>query len=130
MLFHEVQIWSAYVSDPCPHTNPRKRKYVVIACKHNERAYGFLINSAIGPFLLKRPDNLACQVTLKATDHRFLHKQSYLDCSQLFPFYLNEINARMGALTQATVDDIINIVRSTKLIERRFQKMILANGAV
>lgn len=116
-------VWHFFHVSKCSHTHPPKDKFVLIVCADSE-CRGFLVNSDISGFIQKRADMLACQVEIKKSDYYFLVKDSYLDCSQLYPFDDMELLNGRGAVTQGTKAAIKKAVSVAKTIEKRYQDLI------
>ncbi len=116
-------VWHFFHVKNCPHTNPPKDKFTVIVCKDSE-CMGFFVNSHINKFIQKRPSMLACQVAVKASDYWFLSSDSYLDCSQLYPFDDILLVDGRGSVTEQTKAQIKQVVLNAKTIEKRYQKLI------
>ena len=71
---------------------------------------GFLINSEIHPYILKRPLLLACQVEIKASDYSFLDHDSYIACNELFFFKNTELIDKRCSVNIATKANIQKVV--------------------
>ena len=117
-------IWRVYLVRNCCHTHPSKDKFVVIMCRDIE-FMGFLINSKISKFVLKKPDLLACQVILSTSDYGFLSHDSYLDCSQIYPFGDTELVIGRERINEKTKSEIKNVVSTAKTIEKHYKNLIL-----
>jgi hypothetical protein len=65
----------------CSFTTPPKDKFVVIAALEPEPIL-FVINSEINKWLQDRPDLRDRQTTLHQSDHRFLGRDSFLNCTE------------------------------------------------
>lgn len=116
--------WYIYHVKNCCHVKPTpKDKFVVIVCR-DLKAMGFLVNSEIRPYVQKRPNLLACQVIIEASSHKCLDYDSYVDCSNLYPFEDTELSAR-NPITKQAKEDIKKAVTNSKTIELRYQKLIL-----
>jgi len=88
---------------------------------------GFLINSKISKFVLKKPDLLACQVILSTSDYGFLSHDSYLDCGQLYPFGDAELVIGRERINEKTKSEIKNVVSKAKTIEKHYKNLILSS---
>lgn len=88
---------------------------------------GFLINSGIHPFILKRPELLVCQVKIKALNYRFLDHDSYIDCIELCDFEDAELLDRRAPINIVTKAEIKKAVEGSETIAPRYQKLILSN---
>jgi hypothetical protein len=86
---------------------------------------GFLINTGVHEYIRKRPDLLACQVTIKATDYTFLDHDSYIDCVDLYTFNDKELADSRGCIKIHTMADIKRVVAIAKTIAPHFKKLII-----
>jgi len=117
-------IWRVYRVKNCRHTNPPKDKFIVIVCIDVE-CMGFLINSTISAFILKKPYMAECQVALSKSDYGFLFHDSYLDCAQIYAFKYAELIVGLGLVNDKTKAEIKTVVSKAKTIEKRYQELIL-----
>lgn len=78
MVFQAGQVFYLW----CRFCNPQKNKYFVLAVVEPVPRF-FLINSALNAFQEKRPHVLASILPIKRSACRFLHHDSYLDCTAL-----------------------------------------------
>jgi len=119
-----VDLWHIYHVKNCRHAKPvPKDKFVVIVCRDTQ-AMGFFINTEINSLIMNRPELLACQVIIKASDHRCLNWNSYVDCNELFPFEDAELSVRNSVVKQ-TRDAIKSAVNISETLEARHRKLIL-----
>lgn len=119
-----VALWHIYHVKNCRHAKPvPKDKFVVIVCRDTQ-AMGFFINKEINSYIMNRPELLACQVVIKASDHRCLNWNSYVDCNELFPFEDAELSVRNSVVKQ-TRDAIKSAVNISETLEARHRKLIL-----
>jgi len=119
-----VALWHIYHVKNCRHAKPvPKDKFVVIVCRDTQ-AMGFFINTEINSLIMNRPELLACQVIIKASDHRCLNWNSYVDCNELFPFEDAELSVRNSVVKQ-TRDAIKSAVNISETLEARHRKLIL-----
>jgi hypothetical protein len=88
---------------------------------------GFLVNSTIHPFILKRPYLLECQVMLRNSDYGFLFHDSYLDCGRIYAFKDAELVVGLELVNDKTKADIKTAVAKSKTIEKKYQDLILSN---
>ena len=86
---------------------------------------GFLVNSAIKQYILKRPYLLECQVMLSESDYGFLSHDSYLDCGRIYPFEDGELVVGFELINDKTKAEIKTVVSKAKTIEKRYQELIL-----
>lgn len=82
MIFQAGQVFHLW----CHFCNPQKNKYFVLAVVEPVPRF-FLINSAVNAFQAKRPHLLASILPLKSSACRFLHHNSFLDCTALIGGY-------------------------------------------
>jgi hypothetical protein len=102
-----------------------KDKLTAVVCK-DLHCMGFLINSAIHPFILKRPDLLASQVKIKVSDYKCLQHDSYIDCIDLLDFSDAELsNNERDPINIVTKAKIRKAVADSKTITNRFKRLIL-----
>jgi len=119
-------IWRVYRVKNCRYTHPPKDKLVIIVCRDTE-CMGFLVNSKIHPFILKRPYLFACQVKLSNSDYGFLFRDSYLDCGRIYPFKDAELVVGVELINDKTKADIKTAVANSKTIEKKYRDLILSN---
>lgn len=67
-----------------PWTGVDHEKFLIVGGVANDRILvcTVMINSQINQYIMKRPNLLACQVKLKASDYDFLDHDSYANCAQ------------------------------------------------
>lgn len=67
-----------------PWTGVDHEKFLIVGGVANDRILVCtgMINSQINQYIMKRPNLLACQVKLKASDYDFLDHDSYANCAQ------------------------------------------------
>jgi hypothetical protein len=119
--------WCIYHVKNCSHVRPfPKNKFTAIVCK-DKKCMGFLINSIVRPFILKRPDLLRCQVKIKASDYKFLDHDSYIDCVELYPFEDTDLIDKKDTINMITKAEIKRAVKGSDTIVTRYQKLILSN---
>jgi hypothetical protein len=116
-------VWWFFFVRNTLYTVPRKDKYVLIVCT-DAHCNGFFVNSTINPFTSKHPELLACQVPLKASDYRFLQHDSYLDCSQLFPFDSDELLDGRGSVTEQTKAEVKRAVAGAVTIPQKYKDLV------
>lgn len=117
-------VWRIYRIKNCRHTIPHKDKFAIIVCKDIEYM-GFLINSKIHPYLIKRPYLYECQILLSKEDYRFLFHDSFLDCTKIYPFKNDELVTGLGIINDKTKTEIKSIVAQAKTIEKRYISLLL-----
>jgi hypothetical protein len=119
-----VALWHIYHVKNCRHAKPDpKDKFVVIVCK-DVQAMGFFINTEINSYIKNRPELLACQVLIQASDHKCLDWNSYVDCHELFRFEDAELSIR-NPVAKQTREAIKNAVNISELLVERYRKLIL-----
>ena len=116
-------VWRTYRIKDCRHTMPRKDKFTIIVCKDAEYM-GFLVNSAIHPYISKRPYLLECQIILTKAHYGFLFHDSYLDCTKIYPFEDNELDIGLGIISDKTKAEIKLVVAKARTIEERYKNLI------
>ena len=120
-------IWYIYYIRKCRHAKPKpKDKFVVIVCNASG-LWGFFINTDVRPFVQRQPELSACQVTIKAIDYKCLNHNSYVDCTELYPFEEVELHDIKDPINQQTKAEIKKAVSMSKTIVVRHQKLILAS---
>jgi hypothetical protein len=117
------KVWGIFRVNNCRHTIPHKLKFVFIVCEDIE-CMGFLVNKGIGRFISQRPSMLQCQVVLKKADYHFLFNDSYLDCSQLYPFDDEELAIQIGQVLDETKQEIKEVVSQAKTIPELYRNLI------
>lgn len=119
-----VPLWHIYHVKNCRHAKPEpKDKFVVIVCR-DVQAMGFFINTEINSYIKNRPELLACQVVIEASDHKCLDWKSYVDCRKLFPFEDAELSIRNSVIKQ-TREAIKSAVNISETLVERHKKLIL-----
>jgi hypothetical protein len=119
--------WCIYHVNNCIYAKPKpKNKFVVIVCT-TPYYMGFLINSKIHPFIMKRPDLLCGQVKIRASNYQFLSRDSYIDCIDLYQFKRTDLIDFRTSVNIITKAEILKAVKNSKTIETRYQKIILGN---
>jgi hypothetical protein len=119
-------IWYIYHVKNCRHAKPTpKDKLVIIVCS-DTKPWGFFINTGIRQFVQKQPELLVCQVSIKATNHKCLDYDSYVDCTELYPFEDTELLDVRDPVNKQTKAEIKKAVTVSKTIVERHQKLILA----
>jgi len=117
----------------CEFTTPAKEKYLVLACPGGQPLL-FIMNSAIHPFIERRPELRRCQVLLRAAEYDFLDHDSYINCSQVVDVLTEaeilhqistDIRRIQGELTERTKRAIIRVVGSAKTIDKRTKRRII-----
>ena len=88
---------------------------------------GFLVNKGIGNYVIQRPDMLKCQVAIKKADYHFLFTDSYLDCSQIYPFQDNELGIGIGQVNDTTKTAIKEVVSTARTISKNYRNLILSS---
>lgn len=117
--------WYIYHVINCIHVRPKpKNKFTAIVCK-DLNCLGFLINTEIHPFIMKRPDLLASQVKIKASNYKCLKHDSYIDCIDLYDFHDSELLDRRDPINLINKAEIKKAVANSKTIENRYQKLIM-----
>ena len=118
----------------CDFTTPPKPKFAVLVCADPESLL-FLVNSRVNAFVERRPDLLACQLRLKATDYPFLRHDSFLDCAEVRRFadpeavagqLVADLTRTKGELTEDTVGSLLGIVRASRTLSRVHKRAIEA----
>ena len=119
--------WCIYHVKHCSHTRPApKNKFVVIVCR-DLKCMGFLINSEIHPFILKKPELLKSQVKIRASNYNFLDHDSYIDCVELYEFDDAELLDWRAPVNIVTKAEIKKVVGDSDAIVPYHQKLILGN---
>ena len=117
-------VWRIYRIKNCRYTNPHKNKFVVIVCKDTEYM-GFLVNSAISPYISNRPAMLECQIILSKSDYGCLFHDSYLNCAQTRAFGDAELVIGLELVNEKTKSEIKTVVAKAKTIENHYRSLIL-----
>ena len=100
-----------------------KYKYVVLACL--KPLFGFMINSRINPFITEHPKLLVCEVPIKKLEHSFLKQDSFIDCREICPLTLEELNQPVGELNIQVIQQIIKAVPNCPTLSQRYKKLII-----
>jgi hypothetical protein len=120
-------VWYIYHVKKYRYAKPKpKDKFVVIALR-DTKPWGFFINTDIRQFVRNRPELLACQVSIKASSHKCLNHDSYVDCTELFPFEDTELTDIKDKVDKQTQAEIKKAVAISKTLVVRHQKIILAD---
>lgn len=118
-----LDVWRIYYDSNCRHTTPQKPKLVVIVCISTQ-PMGFLINTDIPRFIKNNPELLLGQIVIKTADYNCLSHDSYIDCTQLYPFE-NAILESRDCVNNKTKMAIKMAVSASVTIERCYKKIIL-----
>ena len=121
-----VDIWRIYRVSNRRHTSPPKLKFVVVVCKDVEYM-GFLVNSTISQYILKKPYLYECQVMLSQSDYGFLSHDSYLDCCKIYGFEDDELGTGLETVNDKTKTEIKKAVSASKTIEKKYKDLISSN---
>ena len=113
-------------------TTPPKWKRCVVACLEPNPVL-LLINTNVNPFVNDTPELKACQVLIDCASHQFMRSESWIDCSQLFGYPRNWIEAavageprqHLGRISDVVRRDIMNCVHNTPLLSERKKRVIL-----
>jgi hypothetical protein len=89
----------------------------------NPSAILLLINSEVNNFVINSDDLKSLQIMIDAATHKFMDWDSWIDCSQLFGYPKDWIDAaiandplhHLGTISEATRRDIIVAVRDTRI---------------
>lgn len=117
--------WYIYHVQNCTHAKPLpKNKYVAIVCK-DLKFMGFLINTEIRPYVKNRPHLLICQAVIEKSNHHCLSRDSYVDCTTLYPFEDSDLLERHDNISKQAKAEIQKAVTNSKTIEKRYRELIL-----
>lgn len=104
----------------CTFTTPPKNKFLVLASVE-PTSLMFVINSQISHWLETRPDLRDRQVTIRQTDHLYLHRDSFLNCTEVIQqISREEIEAQL-------IRDISNIKDMVTSLEREAIRYAVAD---
>ncbi|MGB7603214.1 MAG: hypothetical protein WBM24_23125 [Candidatus Sulfotelmatobacter sp.] len=112
--------------------NP-KHKYCVLVCIEPKPLF-FLINSEITEYKKTRPDLMVGQLEIDAAGHAFLKYDSWLDCTELHGYPLDQLEAEyskdqkvaVGRLSEVLRARVIEIVKRSITLPKRDIARILA----
>lgn len=112
--------------------NP-KHKYCVLVCIEPKPLL-FLINSEVTEYKKTRPDLMAGQLEIDAAGHAFLSYDSWLDCTELHGYPLEQLEAEcnkdprivVGRLSDALRARVIEVVKRSVTLSKRDIDRILA----
>lgn len=100
----------------CDFTKPPKEKFIVVATP-DEPPLLLVVNSSVRPFVSSRPYLAVCQVTLEASDHAFLARDSFLDCSEVIDSMSNEDLLGQLSSDPARVKGEVSASARTRIVE-------------
>lgn len=121
------QQWEVFYIPNCRHAKPQpKSKFIVIAYI-NPSPHGFFINSEILNYIRNRPALIECEAPILARHHSFLHHDSYVDCTQIYPYTLAELTDSKGLLNDSAQQTVITAVTKCTVLARIHKKRILGN---
>jgi hypothetical protein len=94
----------------------------------------FLINSEVTEYKKTRPDLMAGQLEIDAASHAFLNYDSWLDCTELHGYPLDQLTAEynrdpkvvVGRLSESLTTRVIEVVQRSVTLPRRDISRILA----
>ncbi len=119
------QQWEVFLVHNCRHAKPQpKSKFVVIAYT-NPELHGFFINSEIRNFIKNRRRLFDCEALIIASLHSFLRHDSYIDCTNIYPFELTELADSRGILHSTAQVNVIIAVGACPMLPRFHKKRIL-----
>jgi hypothetical protein len=112
--------------------NP-KHKFCVLACMEPKPLL-FLINSEVTEYKKTRPDLMAGQLEIDAAGHAFLNYDSWLDCTELHGYPLDQLEAEynkdpkivVGRLSEVLTARVIEVVKRSVTLPKRDIARILA----
>jgi hypothetical protein len=112
--------------------NP-KHKYCVLACMEPKPLL-FLINSELTEYKKTRPDLMAGQLEIDAAAHAFLNYDSWLDCTELHGYPLDQLQVEycrdprivVGRLSEVLTMRVIEVVKRSMTLPKRDIARILA----
>lgn len=108
------------------------RKFFVVMGVSEEKVCGFFfINSNIHPAILNKQEQLNLQYPLLHRDYGFLKYDSFLCASSVIERRLSDISdgikngttSVIGKMKEEHITDVLEIVRSSKVISERQKKM-------
>ncbi|MDE3091924.1 MAG: hypothetical protein KGJ80_21335 [Chloroflexota bacterium] len=121
----QARKWHVYYVENCRHARPEpKSKFVVVVCI-DEHPMGFLINSNINRWIQKDEARLASQARLTGLEHRFLDRDSWVDCIDLYSFADDELANERGKVSRNGIAAIRKTVSNSKTIVTRHKELIL-----
>lgn len=126
MLIADIKLWNIYFVPLCRHTKPEpKDKFVVVAAIDGNHIYAFMINSLIRPYILNRPDLMACEAKIFQLEHDFaLNHDSYIDCIGLYSYEANEFESSRGQLSTNALVALLDAVYDCKELPRRDKNLV------
>ena len=126
----DVNLWHIYKVPNCKLVRPKpKLKYVVTVGQNTtDTFWGFMINSQIRPFITSKPDLLACEARILASQHPVLRHDSYIDCTNLYSFPTRDFHSDEGVLSEDAMSVLMQTVRDCPMLKRKQKRMILSNG--
>jgi len=113
-------------------TKPPKFKRCVVACLSPSPIL-LLINSEINDFVINSDDLKSLQIMIDTATHKFMDWDSWIDCSQLFGYPKDWLDAaiannplqHLGTISEAIRQDIIDAVRETRIHSPKKKAQIL-----
>lgn len=117
----------------CPLVDPPHDKFVVVLCLEPKPLFAF-INSGIRPFIQARQFLLDAQVEIDCRNHRCLHHNSYIDCSEPFTWATDDFenqlrqqpNRNKGLCSKAVLTRILEAITAATTISQRDKAAITA----
>ena len=119
-------IWRIYHVKNCRRAKPIPKDKLVVVVYRALNPWGFFVNTGIRRFVQNQPELLICQVSIQATNYKCLDHNSYIDCSELYPFEDAELLDGRDTINKQTKTEIKKAVAASKTIVVRHQKLILA----
>jgi hypothetical protein len=117
-------IWRFYYIPNCRHTRPLpKDKFVAIVC-NAPNPMGFLINTSIRDYIKNRSYLLSSQIPISCEEYDFLDHDSYIDCSNLYPFNWCNLTSRRQRMGDNTISAIKRAVINSDTIEEMYIRLI------
>jgi hypothetical protein len=110
----------------CSLVDPPHDKFVVVLCLEPKPLFAF-INSKIRPFIQARQSLLDAQVEIDCRNHRCLHHDSYVDCSEPFTWEAKDFEDQLqrepyrnkGLCSRAVLIKVLEAVEAATTISSR-----------
>lgn len=119
----------------CDFTKPRKDKFVVVVAPEDPPLL-LVVNSKIAAFINAQPHLRDCQVALLTTDHDFLRRDSFLDCSktidsmgreEIIGQLVADFSRIKGELSATARSQALEAIRRARTISKAHKRRIFAN---
>ena len=118
-----IKPWQVYYIFS-PDTLPKpKYKYVAILRVGTSSCLYVLINTSVND-LIKNQGLSNCEVSISQADHDFLDHDSWIDCTGIFPYPVNDFGELQGYISENIREKVLEAVTVCDAIKNKYRKQI------